>query len=130
MATARLYVDGEGWEIVGNITDNFLPYTNTLEASRSGRIYATTEPKPRTVTVDDIKVELDEFEDVVDFLESCKASNNRFAMTVAIGEDCDDGFMEYHYIGCLISGDPSFSLFERKISGFEVGYEQRIIKEN
>ena len=42
MAIARLYIDGEAWEIMGNVVDSFLPYSNTVEASRSGKIYATT----------------------------------------------------------------------------------------
>lgn len=130
MAIARLYVDGESWEIMGNVVDNFLPYSNTIEASRAGRIYATSEAKVKTLSVDDVKLDITEFPDIVEFFESCTASTNRFNVTVAIGEDCSEGFVEYHYTGCLIQGEPEFSLFEKKISGFEVAYETRIVKVN
>ncbi len=125
---ARLYVDGESWEIMGNVVDNFLPYSNTLNPSRGGKIYATTEAKVRTVTVDEIKLELNEFDDIVKFFESCQASTNKFSVTVSIAEECKDGAMEYIYTNCLIQGEPNFSLFEKKIDGFEFGYENRIIK--
>lgn len=130
MSTARLYVEGESWEIMGNVTDSFLPYENSLEASRSGKIYATTEAKVRTVEVDEIKIDLTEFADIVAFFESCKASTTRFSVTVAIGEECDEGFIEYIYTNCLIQGTPEFSLFERKVENFEFGYEARTIKES
>lgn len=130
MTTARLYVDGEAWEISGNVTDSFLPYSNTIEASRSGRVYATTEARARLVTVENIMADLDEFADVVAFFESCAASTTRFNVTVAFGEDCADGFTEYHYTGCLVSGEPEYSLFERRITSFEFAYEARVIKES
>lgn len=124
MARARLYVDGETWEIMGNVVDSFLPYSNSLEASRSGRIFSTTETKVRMLTVDDVKLDVDEFEDIAAFLQEC--ASKRFSVTVAIDEDCGDGSTEFHYLNCLIQGEPSFSIFEKKISGFEVGYEDRI----
>lgn len=128
MSTARLYVEGESWEIMGNVTDSFLSYENTLEASRSGKVYGSTEAKVKTVSVDEIKVNLDEFEEIVAFFDSCKASTNYFSVTVAIGEDCDDGFFEYVYTNCLVQGSPEFSLFEKKIENFEFGYESRTVK--
>lgn len=124
MSIARFYVDGESWEIMGNVADSFLPYTNSLEASRSGRVYATTETKVKTLKVDEIKAEPDEFQAIADFLSNC--ASKRFACTVVFDEDCGEGFTEYHYTNCLLSGEPEFSIFEKKISGFEVGYEQRI----
>lgn len=127
MATARLYVDGEAWEISGDVTDSFLPYENTLEASRSGKIYATTEARARTVSIDNIFCQLDEFNDIVKWFESCTASTNGFAVTIVIGEDCEEP-VEYIYTGCLISGTPEFSLFNKKIESFEFGYSGRTVK--
>ena len=90
MTTARLYVDGETWEIMGNVVDSFLPFTNSLSASRSGKLYANTEAKPKMVKVDEIKVTPDEFLLVEDFFKAC--AGKRFNLTIAYGEDCDDGF--------------------------------------
>lgn len=127
MATARLYVDGQSWEISGEVKDSFLPYENTLEASRSGKIYATTEARARMVTVDTIYCQVDEFDDIVKFFESCKASTNGFTVTVAIGEDCQEPY-EVIYTGCLINGTPEFSMFSKKIESFEFGYSGRTVK--
>ena len=71
MAIARIFVDGEAWEIMGNVQDNFLPYTNEVNASRSGRIFATTESKARMLKVDTIKATPAEFPDVIAFFETC-----------------------------------------------------------
>lgn len=127
MAIARLYVDGESWEISGDVKDSFIPYENSLEASRSGKIYATTEARARTVSVDTIFCQLDEISDIVKFFESCTASTNGFTVTVAIGEDCAEPY-EVIYTGCLISGTPEYSLFNKKIESFEFGYSNRTIK--
>lgn len=127
MAIARLYVDGESWEISGDVKDSFLPYENSLEASRSGKIYATTEARARTVSVDTIFCQLEEFDQIVKFLEGCNASTNGFTVTVAIGEDCTEPY-EVIYTGCLISGTPEFSPFNKKIESFEFGYSNRTIK--
>lgn len=126
MAIARLYVEGQPWEIMGNVVDSFLPYTNTVEASRGGKIYATAESRVRTVAVDDVKLDPSEFDAIQVFFSTC--SSKRFSVTVALDEDCEDGALEYIYLGCLLQGEPEFSLFERKISNFEFGYTQRIIK--
>lgn len=132
MALARLYVDGQTWEIMGNVTDSFLPYTNTVEASRSGKIYATTESRVRTVAVDDVKLNIDEFDEIQAYFTTC--GSKRFNVTVAINEDCGpgtigaEGLIEYHYINCLLQGEPEFSLFERKIGNFEFAYEARFIR--
>lgn len=127
MAIARLYVDGESWEISGDVKDSFLPYENSLEASRSGKIYATTEARARTVSVDTIFCQLEEFDQIVKFLEGCNASTNGFTVTVAIGEDCQEPY-EVIYTGCLISGTPEFSPFNKKIESFEFGYSNRTVK--
>lgn len=127
MATARIYVDGESWEISGDVKDSFLPYENSLEASRSGKVYATTEAKVRTVSVDTIFCQLDEFDDIVKWFESCEASTNGFTVTIAIGEDCQEPY-EYIYTGCLLNGAPEFSLFNKKIESFEFGYSNRTVK--
>ena len=89
MAIARLYIDGEAFEIMGNVTDSFLPYSNTIEASRSGKIYATTEARVRTVKVDDVKLDISEFDEIQSFFSNC--GSKRFNMTVAINEDCGPG---------------------------------------
>lgn len=133
MAIARVYIDGEPWEIMGNVVDSFLPYTNSVEASRSGRNYATTESRVRTLAIDDVKLDISEFENIQLFFTGC--GSKRFNVTVAINEDCGpglagaDGYIEYHYINCLLQGEPEFSLFERKIGNFEVAYEARIIRQ-
>lgn len=127
MAIARLYVDGESWEISGEVKDSFLPYENSLEASRSGKLYANTESRARMVTVDTIYCQLDEFEEIVKFFESCNASTNGFTVTVAVGEDCQEPY-EIIYTGCLINGTPEFSMFSKKIESFEFGYSGRAIK--
>ena len=131
MALARIYVDGEPWEIMGNVTDSFLPYTNSVESSRSGRIYATTESRVRTVSVDDVKLNIDEFDEIQNYFTTC--GSKRFNVSVAINEDCpggidgSEGAIEYHYISCVLQGEPEFSLFERKIGNFEFAYEARYI---
>lgn len=133
MALARLYVDGEPWEIMGNVTDSFLPYSNKVEASRSGKIYATTESRVRTVKVDDVKLNIDEFDAIQAYFSTC--GSKRFNVSVALNEDCALGAvgaeeaMEYHYINCLLQGEPEFSLFERKIGNFEFAYEARVIND-
>jgi len=133
MAIARLYIDGEAWEIMGNVVDSFLPYSNTVEASRSGKIYATTESRVRTVKVDDVKLDISEFDAIQQFFTGC--GSKRFNVTVAINEDCapglagPDGYIEYHYVNCLLQGEPEFSLFERTVKNFEFGYEARIIRQ-
>lgn len=129
MAIARLYVDGEPWEIMGNVTDNFLGYSNTVEASRTGRPYVTTESKVRTVAVDTVKLDIREFDQIVEFFDTCSAK--RFNVTVAFNEDCPDdadGFTEYHYVNCVLQGEPEFSPFERALSNFEFAYETRIVQ--
>lgn len=130
MALARIYVDGEPWEIMGNVTDSFLPYTNTVESSRSGKIYATTESRVRTVSVDDVKLNIDEFDAIQNYFTTC--GSKRFNVSIAINEDCPgaltgDGAIEYIYLNCLLQGEPEFSLFERKIGNFEFAYESRVI---
>jgi hypothetical protein len=130
MALARLYIDGEPWEVMGNVVDSFLPYTNSVEASRGGRIYASTESRVRTVSVDDVKLDINEFEAIANFFSGC--GNKRFNVTVALNEDCpadlENGYTEYHYVDCLLQGEPEFSIFEKKVSNFEFGYGQRIIR--
>lgn len=126
MTLARIYVDGQNWEFMGEVTDKFLPFTNTLAASRSGRIYATSEAKPRMLTVEEIKVNPDEVEEIEAFLIEC--STKRMNITVSLDADCASGEQEFIYLNCLLSGDPEHGMFARKISGFEVGYEDRIVK--
>ena len=132
MAIARLYIDGQNFEIMGNVVDKFSAYNNTLEASRSGKIYATTESTVRIVKVDDVKLDISEFDEIRSFFSTC--GSKRFNVTVSINEDCasavagEDGYIEHHYINCIIQGEPEFSIFERKISNFEFGYESCIIR--
>ena len=125
LANGNIFVDGESWEIKGNVTDKFLAYSNTLEASRGGKLYASTETAVKMVSVDEIKLDLNEFEDIAAFFQGCKASSTKFTATVAIADDCDEGSLEYVYTGCLMQGEPEFSFFEKKITGFEFGYEKR-----
>lgn len=124
MSVARFYVDGENWEIMGNVVDKFLPYTNSLEASRSGRIFSNTETKVRTVSVDDIKLDTSEFEAIESFLVNC--SSKRFNVTLSIDEDCPETAAEFNYLNCIIEGEPEYSPFEKKISNFSFGYEDRV----
>ena len=133
MGLARLYINGEPWEIMGIVVDNFLGYSNDLQAARSGRIYANTESKVKTVAVDSVMADEDEFPLIDDFLNSC--SGRRFNVTVEFTADnCGDVLgglvagLEYHYLDCMIQGEPEYSPAERKISGFEFGYSQRVTR--
>jgi hypothetical protein len=115
---------------MGNIEDDFLPYENKATPSRSGRVYAVTDAKVRTVKVDSVMVDDSEFEAVRDFLSVC--SSRRFTVTVDQGTDCGTiaggGSTRTIYTQCLIQGSPTHSKFERKISGFEFAYTDSVIK--
>lgn len=132
MALARLYIDGEPWEIMGNVVDSFLKYSNDLQASRGGRIYPSTESRVPTVAVDSVMADNDEFPLIAEFFNSC--SGRRFNVMVEFtADDCGGsppvnilGGLEYHYIDCLIQGEPEYSMAERTISNFEFGYSRMI----
>lgn len=133
MALARLYIDGEPWEIMGNVTDSFLKYSNDLQAARSGRIYPSTESRVPTVSVDSVMSDNDEFPLIEAFFNSC--SGRRFNVTVEFtSDDCGDTVpgviagLEYHYLDCLIQGEPEYSIAERQISNFEFGYTRRVTR--
>ena len=133
MTIARIYIDGDALEIIGNVTDKFLKYSNELMASRGGRIYASTESKVPTVTVENLMFDNDEYPPFEQFLNSC--SSRRFNCTVEfLNDGCGDAVsaaiagLEYNYIDCIIQGEPEYSFAERKISGFEFGYSRLVTR--
>ena len=129
MSYARFIIDGQDWEFAGDIEDKFLPYSNTLSATRSGRIYSESQPAVRTVTVGDIMADPAEFAIIEDFFKNC--GSRRFVVTIVLGEDCgvDNGSARYIYTGCLIDGDsPTVNMISKKVSDFAFGYEDRTYK--
>jgi hypothetical protein len=127
MANAVVIINGDQIEFMGDITISPLPYTNTAEASRSGRVFTTSEAKPRTLTIEGIKVDLSEIKRFTQFFETC--GTKRFTLTVVIDEDCaeeDGGANRYHFVNCVLQGEFEAALFGRSVSGFEVAYEQCI----
>jgi hypothetical protein len=128
MSISQLIFEGETWEISGNVTDQFIAYTNTVEASRSGKLYTTTESKARMVTVENVMVDPREFTLIKSFFQTC--GGRKFNLTVTKNADCatTDGLgqLEYHYLNCVLQGELEFSLFENKVSNFEFAYESSI----
>lgn len=125
MAIANVFVDGEPWEIMGNVTDEFLNFTNDVEASRSGRIFVKTESKARKLSIDSVKATPQEYKELFAFLSTCGTS--RFTLTIVLDAECEDTLTRIDYTNAVIMGDPSMSLFEQTVSGFEVAYEACVI---
>ena len=127
MAFARLIIDGEDLDFMGDIEDKFLGYTNTASASRSGRNYIESQPTPRMVSVGDIMANPDDLERIEDFFTNC--GERRFTATIALSDGCDspiDGASRIHYINCVLEGDsPTANLITKKVSDFEFSYERR-----
>lgn len=129
MAFARLIIDGQDWEFAGDIEDKFLGFSNTLSATRSGKVYAESQPSVKTVSVGDIMADPSEFEVIEDFFKTC--GTRKFVVTVVIGEDCDvgNGRARYIYTGAVIDGDsPTINFITKKVSDFSFGYETRTFK--
>ena len=130
MSSATIYIDGDALSFMGNVTDKFLPYNNTIEAARDGRIFVTSEAAVKTVSVDDLKIDIEEFPAIKQFFSEC--GSKKFNVSIVFDEDCasdlGNGNKTYHYIDCIIQGEPEFSIFERKISNFEFGYSRSFIK--
>jgi hypothetical protein len=130
MAIAQVYIDGAAIDFMGNTEDSFLGYTNTVEAARSGNIFVSSEPKAKTLKIDDLKMEPDQFETLSNFLSNCGSKS--FNITLSKNEDCggslQNAFTEDNYIKCYLTGEPSYSHFENKISGFEVAYQNKITR--
>jgi hypothetical protein len=124
MGVSQLQIDGQTWEIMGNITSDFLPYTNTVEASRSGKLFTTSEAKAKTVTVENIMLDPNEFSVIKAYFSQC--GSKRFNVTVSKDQDCGTGSVQHNYINCVLSGEPKYSLFENKMSDFEFAYETHI----
>lgn len=128
MSQAQLFVDGTNWDFMGEVTDSFSAYTNNLQASRSGQIYIESETKVKMLKIDEIKVRRNEAQAVQNFLNEC--SSKVMTITVFYDSDCpDDSGTEVTYLGCRLSGEQEHMAFGDKITGFEVGYEQRIERE-
>jgi len=124
MASGQVFIDGQPWEIMGNVTDKFTSFINEAEASRSGRVFVKSEAKAKMLSVDSVKVDPQDFEDLVAFFSTC--GSRRFTLTVVLDDDCDDGSLTIDYLNAFLVGEPEFSIFERTISGFEVAYETRV----
>ncbi len=124
MSSAIIYINGEDIEFMGNVTDKFLPYTNTNEVSRSGKVYTTTEAAVRTVTVENLMFEIAAYAEFKTFIAQC--GSKKFNVSMVFDEDCAadlaNGNKTVHYTGCVLQGEPEYSYFERKITGFEFAY--------
>ncbi len=124
----NMFIDGENWEIKGDVEFDLANFEVKLEASNSGAIYGTKEAVARIVAVDEIKANPKDIPKIIEFLTSCKATTEKFTATLVLGEDCSDSVSEYIFSGCLINGTPKYSISEKKIDGFEFGYEQVTMK--
>lgn len=126
MTIARIYIEGQPWEIMGNIADSFLGYTNEAMPTRGNRNYIKTTAKTKTLKIDNIMVNPAEQQAFEDYFSSC--GTKRFPLTVVTGEGCDeDEFsQEVIYRQAALEGDPEYSIFDNTITGFQVSYEEKV----
>lgn len=126
MTAARIYIEGFPWEIMGEITDSFLGYTNEAQPTRGNRNYIKSSAKVKMLKIENIMVDPNEQQAFEDYFANC--GTKQFPLTVVTGEGCDEGVFnqEVIYRNSAIEGEPEYAVFGNAITGFQVSYEQKV----
>ncbi len=119
-----MFIEGENWEIKGDVEFDLTHIEQKLEASNSGAIFGTSEATPKIASVDEIKANPKDIPKIIAFFTSCKALSEKFTVTMVFAGECNNGASELIFSGCLINGKPKYSINEKKIDGFEFGFEK------